>query len=128
MLEKRSYKRLSVSGDTVISEYTIPLPDEEFISELVNISREGALLKTSHYYEPGTLLKLKMMLCGWDKFLPMTYRLDRADFAEPLVSIAEVIRIETSDDSNYMLAVRFEAIDELHQRSLGEFISSNSIK
>jgi hypothetical protein len=121
MAESRNYGRAEVSSGVYLSEFTIPNNGKEFLGNIVNISGGGALLKCGNYFETGTLLKLKMMIGGWDRYIPLYHRIDQADYSEPLVSLATVKRIEQKE-GDFFIAVNFEAIDNTHQESLDKFI------
>ena len=94
MDNRRKYLRVNKNSSVIISEYCIPMVSEDYDAYLVNISASGALIKINKYFEPGTLLKLRITIQGWDKYIPSYLRFEKADYTEPFISLGKVTRVD----------------------------------
>lgn len=109
--EKRKYPRIEKKVSVKTNKLTYPINDDEFcLGMLQNLSQGGVLIRIPEYYEPETLLQVKLTLPGWRKSHPGFIRVDEDSIGSPLTTICKVVRTERTG-SEYATAVKFVNID-----------------
>ena len=92
-----------------------------------DISAGGLLFECKRKYDIGNLLKLEIVIPGWEKFKSEFYKPDESSRSKPLIALASVVRVEMVKPGLYDIGVSFAGIDEGHQSALLQYIQRQPI-
>lgn len=82
------------------------------------------LFESERPYTVGTILKMQITVPGWDRHLAQFYKLGSSSVSQPLVVLAEVVRVDVlSREKSYQIGVVFIGIDEDHRAALLKHIA-----
>jgi len=87
-----------------------------------NISAGGVMIETEREYSPGTLLKLKIRVPGWEKYKTEFLKLGQTSLSEPFVVLGKVVRLKRVDPEHYEIGIHFVSVDEGHREALERYI------
>lgn len=124
--EQRRFVRLPKRNVVRFREFRFTdEPPRYFDAHYKDISGGGLLFESSHAFTVGTLLKIELKVHGWDRFKTEFFKPGSDSGSEPLVVLAEVVRVEAVEqDRKYDVGVIFVGIDESHRDALMRFIAS----
>ena len=131
--EKRKYVRIAEKDILQCKKFTAEDLQSEETSEhikavTINISVGGILFESDIKFDIGELLKLEIDISGWEKFRAEFYKEDATSTEQPLIVLANVIRVEVIEpDIKYDIGACISAIDEGHKWAIMKYID-NKVK
>jgi c-di-GMP-binding flagellar brake protein YcgR len=112
-------------GATVgFQELTFTAIPEPATSVYADISAGGLLLNSARDFPLGTLLKLEIRVPGWGKHQNGFGPAHDQDL-RPLVAVGKVVRIETLEEGDFELGVKFLNVYPDDQEALRRFIDAS---
>ncbi|MCK6439409.1 MAG: PilZ domain-containing protein [Planctomycetes bacterium] len=102
-----------------ILDQTKPLYTE---GRLADLSADGVAFISTHKYEKGDVLEVRLMLDGWEKYKTEFYKGDPRRATDPLVALIEVVNVTPETDSDLKIGGRFTSIDEWHREALKRYL------
>ncbi|MCD4780383.1 MAG: PilZ domain-containing protein [Candidatus Omnitrophica bacterium] len=129
--ERRKYIRIPSQNILYLKKFSVrDLTVDKRIERKIeaitkNLSVGGVLFDSDIKYSLGSLLKIELNLPGWEKFKNEFYRFDKTSRSEPLIVLANVVRLEVIiPEKSYEIGVCFSAIDTGHRWALMKYINS----
>jgi len=121
---KRRYRRLPKSSALKISTLSFSGKTDEDNVVYKDVGGGGILFESGALYNIGTLLKLKVDVPGWGKFINNFKRPEEND-KKVLTAIGEVVRVEEiNKDKLYEIGVKFVNLHENDFKALMKYIDS----
>lgn len=122
---KRRYSRLPKSSSLKIQKLTFSEETKEDDAVYKDVGGGGILFESKALYEIGALLKLKVDVPGWGKFIKNFKRPDEND-KKILTAIGEVVRVEEIEKNKiYEIGVKFVNIQDNDFDSLIQYIENS---
>jgi len=113
-------------GATVgFQELSFSTAPEPATSVYGDISAGGLLLSSPKAIPLGTLLKLELRVPGWGKHQGRFGPAHDQDL-RPLVAVGQVVRIETMEEGEFELGVKFLNVYPDDQEALRKFIEASA--
>lgn len=128
LTNKRLSERLSKNYKVLYHEYRIPVRDEETMAVTKNISPEGILFESERDISPGTLLRLKLRMPGWERCKGNFLKNNWTSVGEPFVALGTVVRaVEHNDKAGYYdIGVKFVNLYEDDKIALQRYLITNN--
>ncbi|MCK5579812.1 MAG: PilZ domain-containing protein [Candidatus Omnitrophica bacterium] len=126
--ERRKYVRIENHDVLKCKRFTAndfgSSQDEEMVrAVLKDLGAGGVLFESDKKIDVGTVLKMEIDVSGWERFKSEFYKSDRMTRKEPLVVLANVVRVEVVEPGRkYDIGVCFSAIDDGHQWALMKYV------
>lgn len=127
--EERRFVRLPREFVLELSELVMSKEAAEFIvARILNISASGILLESERDFPLGSLLKLKIKIDTWEKFLPGFKKFDQSSLSAPFKAIGQVIRKDESaeESGKFLLGVDLKNVDESHRVAVNKYIENQA--
>ena len=123
-LERRKFLRIPVRNIVRCQRYTIPPKASDEIVRAVskNISAGGLLFESKRSFIIGDIVRLEIVLPGWERFIPQFYREFSDTVAQPLVIIGSVVRVEVIPAGTFDIGVIFQGIYDDQQWAIRKYI------
>jgi c-di-GMP-binding flagellar brake protein YcgR len=113
-------------GATVgFQELSFSTAPEPATSVYADISAGGLLLSSPKAIPLGTLLKLEIKVPGWGKHQGKFGPAHEQDL-RPLVAVGQVVRLETLEEGEFELGVKFLNVYPDDQEALRKFIEASA--
>ena len=122
--ERRTYRRIPMGATVGFQELSFSTIPEPATSVYADISAGGLLLTSPRNYPLGTLLRLELRVPGWGKHQGRFGPAHEQDL-RPLVAVGQVVRIETLEEGEYELGVKFLNVYPDDQEALRKFIEAS---
>jgi len=124
---KRRYRRIPKSSQVKVQKLTFSGDVVEDNAIYKDVGGGGLLFESKVLYEIGSLLKLKVDVPGWGKYINNFKRPDEND-KKTLTAVGEVVRVEEIEkDKLYEIGVKFVNLHDNDFNSLLQYID-NSIE
>lgn len=109
----REFPRLPKEVSVEVSELRYPLPTKaQEVAISKDISPKGICFRTTGFFEPGTLLTLKINLTGWQTYKRKLAVVLEEELSQPLNSLAEVVWCRDDGGGGKDVGVKFVNIHE----------------
>ena len=122
--DRRTYRRIPMGATVGFQELTFTAIPEPATSVYADISAGGLLLNSARDFPLGTLLKLEIRVPGWGKHQNGFGPAHDQDL-RPLVAVGKVVRIETLEEGDFELGVKFLNVYPDDQEALRRFIDAS---
>ncbi len=122
--ERRTYRRMPMGATVGFQELSFSIAPEPSTSVYTDISAGGLLLNSPRLFPLGTLLKLEIRVPGWGKHQSLFGPAHERDL-RPLVAVGQVVRIETLEEREYEIGVKFLNVYPDDQEALRKFIEAS---
>ncbi len=123
--ERRTYRRIPLGASVGFQELSFSAAPEPATSVYADISAGGLLLSSPRAFPLGTLLRLEMKVPGWGKHQGRFGPAHDQDL-RPLVAVGQVVRIETLDEGEFELGVKFLNVYPDDREALRKFIDASA--
>ena len=123
--ERRTFRRIPMGATVGFQELSFSTAPEPATSVYADISAGGLLLSSPKPFTLGTLLKLELKVPGWGKHQNRFGPAHDQDL-RPLVAVGQVVRIETLEEGDYELGVKFLNVYPDDQEALRKFIEASA--
>jgi c-di-GMP-binding flagellar brake protein YcgR len=123
--DRRTYRRMPMGATVGFQELSFSTAPEPATSVYADISAGGLLLSSPKAFPLGTLLKLEMKVPGWGKHQGRFGPAHDQDL-RPLVAVGQVVRVETLDEGEFELGVKFLNVYPDDQEALRKFIDASA--
>jgi c-di-GMP-binding flagellar brake protein YcgR len=123
--ERRNYRRMPMGATVGFQELSFSTAPEPATSVYGDISAGGLLLSSPKAIALGTLLKLEQKLPGWGKHQGRFGPAHDQDL-RPLVAVGQVVRVETMEEGDFELGVKFLNVYPDDQEALRKFIEASA--
>jgi len=123
--ERRNYRRMPMGATVGFQELSFSTAPEPATSVYGDISAGGLLLSSPKAIPLGTLLKLELRVPGWGKHQGRFGPAHDQDL-RPLVAVGQVVRIETMEEGEFELGVKFLNVYPDDQEALRKFIEASA--
>ncbi|NOZ12835.1 MAG: PilZ domain-containing protein [Acidobacteria bacterium] len=121
--ERRKFKRLSKSASLKVQVLSYQDEPIQNVSCYRDLGGGGMLFESKVPYETGTLLKIQAMVPGWGGYI-RNFKRREDNEKHALITVAEVVRVESADNGGFEIGVHFVNIYENDHRALIEYIES----
>ncbi|MGA2082067.1 MAG: PilZ domain-containing protein [Holophaga sp.] len=123
--ERRTYRRIPMGATVGFQELSFSTAPEPATSVYADISAGGLLLSSPKAIPLGTLLKLEIKVPGWGKHQGKFGPAHEQDL-RPLVAVGQVVRLETLEEGEFELGVKFLNVYPDDQEALRKFIEASA--
>ena len=123
--DRRTYRRMPMGATVGFQELSFSTAPEPATSVYADISAGGLLLSSPKAFPLGTLLKLEMKVPGWGKHQGRFGPAHDQDL-RPLVAVGQVVRVETLDEGEFELGVKFLNVYPDDQEALRKFVEASA--
>ena len=123
--ERRNYRRIPMGATVGFQELSFSTTPEPATSVYGDISAGGLLLTSPKAIALGTLLKLELRVPGWGKHQGRFGPAHEQDL-RPLVAVGQVVRLETLEEGDFELGVKFLNVYPDDQEALRKFIEASA--
>jgi c-di-GMP-binding flagellar brake protein YcgR len=123
--ERRTYRRIPMGATVGFQELSFSTAPEPATSVYADISAGGLLLSSAKALPLGTLLKLEIKVPGWGKHQGKFGPAHDQDL-RPLVAVGQIVRIETLEEGDFELGVKFLNVYPDDQEALRKFIEASA--
>jgi c-di-GMP-binding flagellar brake protein YcgR len=123
--ERRKYRRIPMGATVGFQEITFAREAEPATSVYGDISGGGILLTSARDYPLGTLLKLEIRVPGWGKHQGHFAPAHEQDL-RPLVAVGQVVRVESLEEGDFELGIKFLNVYPDDQAALLKFIEASA--
>jgi len=123
--ERRTFRRIPMGATVGFQELSFSTAPEPATSVYADISAGGLLLSSSRVITLGTLLKLEIKVPGWGKHQGKFGPAHEQDL-RPLVAVGQVVRVETLEEGDFELGVKFLNVYPDDQEALRKFIEASA--
>lgn len=121
--ERRKFKRLPKSASLKVQVLAYEEEAAQFVTLYKDLGGGGMLFESKIPYEKGTLLKIQAMVPGWGGYIH-NFKQAEENEKQTLVTVAEVVRVESMEQKGFEVGVHFVNIYENDHRALIEYIES----
>ena len=123
--DRRTYRRIPMGATVGFQELSFSTAPEPATSVYADISAGGLLLSSPKAIPLGTLLKLEIKVPGWGKHQGKFGPAHEQDL-RPLVAVGQVVRVETLEEGDFELGVKFLNVYPDDQEALRKFIEASA--
>ena len=123
--ERRQYRRIPLEASLSFQELSFHKGEAPATCSYKDVSGGGLLVDSPRAYPLGTLLKLEIRVPGWGKHQDRFGPAHDQDL-RPLVAVGQVVRVETLEEADYELGVKFLNVYPDDQEALRKFIEASA--
>ncbi len=121
--ERRKFKRLPKSASLQVQVLAYKEQTTQDVTLYKDLGGGGMLFESEVPYQKGTLLKIQAMVPGWGGYI-RNFKRTEDNEKHALVTVAEVVRVESMEEKGFEVGVHFVNIYENDHRALIEYIES----
>jgi len=105
--DRRSFLRMPLEAVVAFQELTFGKEAQTVQTKYKDVSGGGLLVTSPHQCPLGTLLKLEVRVPGWGKHQNSSFEPSHERETRPLVAVGQVVRLESMDNGEFELGIKF---------------------
>jgi len=105
--EQRSFRRMPMEAEVAFQELSFEKESEAIQTKYKNVSGGGLLIASKHECPLGTLIKLEIRVPGFVNYAVRASTPTQPYEQKALVAVGQVVRVESLENGEFELGVKF---------------------
>lgn len=120
--DRRETERVINESRVLHREYSWSQDGDYVRDQMADLSKDGFSFESDSPYVPGSMLQVRLLIFGWQRFRGGFLTGSLRSHTDPLVAIAKVVHCSDGQDRGRRIGCTFESVDPDDARALAAYL------